>query len=130
MLSSRNIRMRKASKKLADKHLGPRKVIAIRGKNAYELELPKSYGRIHSTFHVALLEPYQRREGVELPKAVEIAGEEEWEVERILDARVTHKKRMYLVRWKGYTRDNDSWRMLGKQSRRFGRRNHKGSKWK
>jgi hypothetical protein len=109
MLSSRNIRMRKASKKLADKYLGPFKVIAIRGKNAYELELPKSYGRIHPTFHVALLEPYRRREGVELPEAVEVEGEEEWEVERILDTRVTHKKRKYLVRWKGYTRDNDSW---------------------
>jgi Chromo (CHRromatin Organisation MOdifier) domain len=108
MLSSRNIRMRKASKKLADKFLGPFRVIAIRGKNAYELELPKSYGRIHLTFHVALLEPYQRREGVELPEAVEIEGEAEWEVERILDTRVKRKKRMYLVRWKGYTRDNDS----------------------
>jgi hypothetical protein len=58
MLSSRNIRMRKVSKKLADKFLSLFRVIAIQGKNAYELELPKSYRRIHRTFHVALLEPY------------------------------------------------------------------------
>ena len=70
---------------LADKYLGPFKVI---------VKLPKSYGRIHPTFHVALLEPYPSREGVELPKAVEVAGEEEWEVKRILDARFTHKKRV------------------------------------
>jgi hypothetical protein len=108
MLSSRNICMRKALKKLADKFLGPFQVIAMRGKNAYELALSKSYGRIHSTFHVALLKPYQRHKGVELPEAVEIEGEEEWEVERILNTRVTHKKRMFLVRWKGYIRDNDS----------------------
>ena len=96
MLSSRNIRMRKAYKKLVDKYLDPFELIAIRGKHAYELELPKSYGRFHSTFHVALLEPYQRREGIELPEAVEVDGEEEWEVERIPDARATHKERMYL----------------------------------
>jgi Chromo (CHRromatin Organisation MOdifier) domain len=59
-------------------------------------------------FHVALLKPYQHHEGVELLEAMEIEGEEEWEVERILNTRVTHKKRIFLVRWKGYTRDNDS----------------------
>jgi Chromo (CHRromatin Organisation MOdifier) domain len=84
-------------------------VIAIRGKNAYELELPKSYSRIHLTFHVTLLEPYQRREGVELPELIKIDGEDEWEVERILDTRVICKKRLFLMRWKGYTRDNDLW---------------------
>jgi hypothetical protein len=52
-------------------------VIAIRGKNAYELELPKSYSRIYPTFHVALLEPYQRREGVKLLKPIKIDGEDE-----------------------------------------------------
>jgi hypothetical protein len=77
MLSSRNIRMRRASKKLANKFLSPFRVIAIQGKNAYELELPKSYSRIYPTFHVALLEPYQRQEGVELPKPIEIDGEDE-----------------------------------------------------
>jgi hypothetical protein len=108
ILSSRNIRIRRASKKLADKFLGPFQVIAIRGKNVYKLELPKSYSRIHPTFHVILLEPYQRREGVELPEPIEIDGEDEWEVERILNTRVVRKKRLFLVRWKGYIRDNDS----------------------
>jgi hypothetical protein len=58
MLSSRNIRIRKASKKLADKFLSPFRVIVIRGKNIYKLELLKSYRRIHRTFHVTLLELY------------------------------------------------------------------------
>jgi hypothetical protein len=98
MLSSRNIRMRRASKKLTDKFLGLFRVIAIRGKNAYKLELPKSYSRIHPTFHVTLLEPYQRREGVKLPEPIKIDGEDEWEVERILDTRVVRKKRLFLMR--------------------------------
>jgi uncharacterized protein YtpQ (UPF0354 family) len=58
MLSSRNIRIRKASKKLINKFLDPFRVITIQGKNVYELELPKSYRRIYRTFHVTLLEPY------------------------------------------------------------------------
>jgi hypothetical protein len=58
MLSSRNIRIRKASKKLVDKYFSSFKVIIIQGKNTYELELPKSYDRIYPTFHVALLELY------------------------------------------------------------------------
>jgi hypothetical protein len=77
MLSSRNIRIRKALKKLTDKFLSSFRVIVIRGKNIYELELPKSYRRIHRTFHVILLELYQRWEGVKLPKVVEIEGEAE-----------------------------------------------------
>lgn len=110
MLASKNIRMRKPSKKLADKFLGPFRVEATVGRNAYRLTLPKMYGRIHPTFPVALLEPYQRREGVVLPDPVEIDGEDEWEVEDVLDARETpagHKQ--FLVRWQGFTRESDSW---------------------
>ena len=62
MLSSRHIRIRKACKKHADKFIGPFKVVAIIGKNAYRRDFPKSDGRIHPTFHVALLKPYQRRD--------------------------------------------------------------------
>ena len=109
MLSSRHIRMRKASKKLADKFLGPFKVMEAIGKNAYKLDLPKSYGRIHRTFHVALLEPYSRREGQEPPEPIPVEGEDEWAVERILDERETQGKRMFLVRWDGFTAENDTW---------------------
>lgn len=109
MLSAKNIRMRRPSKKLADRYVGPFTILEVVGKNAYKLDLPKSYGRIHPTFHVSLLEKYQRREGVEPPEPVEVDGEEWWEVESILDEVKTHGKRKFLVRWKGFTAENDTW---------------------
>jgi hypothetical protein len=107
MLSSKNIRMRKAFKKLADKFLDPFKIKAIVGRNAYKLDLLKSYRRIHPTFHVTLLEPYRRREGVVLPEPIDINDEEEWEVEEVLDECVSHGKRLFLMRWRGFSRDQD-----------------------
>lgn len=112
LLSSKNIRTLRASKKLADKFLGPFEVLKVVGQNAYTLALPKKYGRLHDTFHVSLLEPYHRREGQETPEPMDIDGEEEWEVEEILDHRETREGRQYLVRWKGYSEAGDTWEPL------------------
>ena len=38
---------------------------------------------------------------------MEVDGEEEWEVEEVLDARITRNRLRYLIRWKGY--DEDTW---------------------
>ena len=97
LLSSKHIRLQKASRKLADKFLGPFEVLKVVGKNAYTLKLPKKYGRLHSTFHVSLLEPYRQRPGSEKPTAIDIASEEEWEVEKILDVKMTKIGRRFLV---------------------------------
>ena len=110
LLASKHIRTRRASKKLADKYLGPFKVLKRVGQNAYRLELPQKYGRLHPTFHVSLLEAYRTREGVEPPEPVEIDGEEEFVVERVLDERTTKSGRVqYLVRWQGYSEADDTW---------------------
>ena len=61
------------------------------GRNARHLELPGTM-RIHPVFHVSLLEPYNGQESErpiqEPPRLIEIDGEEEWEVEAILDSRL------------------------------------------
>jgi hypothetical protein len=108
-LSTQHIKLRKPSKKLTEKFVGPFKVIDIVGQNAYTLELPKQYDRLHQTFHVSLLEPYRRREGEELPGPTMLDGEEGWEVERILDERKSKGKRMFLVKWLGFTPDQNTW---------------------
>jgi Chromo (CHRromatin Organisation MOdifier) domain len=109
MLSSRHIRLRRASKKLSDRYLGPFPITKKLGQNAYQLSLPKMYGRIHPTFHVSLLEPYRLRKGCEPPTPIEIDNEEEWEVDRVLDAEGSQPRRRFLVRWKGCTAEEDSW---------------------
>ena len=42
-------------------------------------------------------------------KPVIIEGEEESEVEKILNKRMVRGKKKFLVRWKGYTAEEDIW---------------------
>jgi len=43
------------------------------------------------------------------PAPVIIEGEEEWEVEKILNKWQIRGKHKYLVRWKGFTAESDTW---------------------
>jgi hypothetical protein len=75
LLSSRNIRTRKAYKKFNDRFISLFRVMEKVNKNTYKLNLLKRYGRLYKTFGVTLLEPYRRREKQESPKSVEIDDE-------------------------------------------------------
>jgi len=45
----------------------------------------------------------------EMPQPVVIEGEEEWEVEKIMNKRQVQGKDKYLVQWKGCTAEEDTW---------------------
>ena len=79
---------------------------------AYRLELPGQM-RIHPVFHVSLLEPYVesgiRGRKQEPPLPVEVEGELEYEVERVLDSRVVRGKLRYFVDWRGYGPESRTW---------------------
>lgn len=111
LLSSKNIRTVRASKKLDHRFLGPFKIEKRIGKQAYRLALPSKYSRIHNVFHVSLLEPYYQRTG-ETPHVIQpdlIDGQESWEVLDILDKRTRKGTDEYLIRWKGFGPADDSW---------------------
>ena len=108
-LAAKNIRTVRVSTKLADRFLGPFKVVSRIGTNAYKLDLPKKYGRLHHTFHVSLLEPFRVREGCEPPEPIDIEGDEEWEVQEILSERKRGRGTQFYVRWKGFSEAHDSW---------------------
>jgi hypothetical protein len=112
LLSSRNIRTVRASKKLDDRFLGPFQVIEKIGKQAYRLKLPLKYSKIHNVFHVSLLEPYRRRPGQKtvIIQPDLINGEEQWAVERLLGRRIHRGKEEFLVRWKGFDSSEDQWK--------------------
>jgi len=51
-----------------------------------------------------------KRQKKEEEKPVEVEGVEEWEVEKILNKRKVRGVTKYLVQWKGFTAENDSWK--------------------
>ena len=70
---------------------------------------------IHPVFHVSLLTPHAHSELPDRhppePASLEVEGEEEYEVEEVLDSRRygRWKKLQYLVRWKGWGPEHNSW---------------------
>ena len=70
--------------------------------------------KIHNVFHISLLRRYNEdphgRKPERPPPIVTEEGEEEWEVEKILNSRIYKqgrgKRLQFLVKWKGYS---DKW---------------------
>ena len=92
--------------------VGPYKVKGIISNNVVELELPKSI-KIHPVVNVSRVQLYKPQvEGQKKipPKLVIIEGEEEFEVEKILNKRTVRGKEKFLVRWKGYMAEKDTWK--------------------
>jgi len=114
LLSTRDLKWQmvgRSSEKLIERFVGPYKIKAIISSNVVELELPATI-RIHLVVNVSQIKRYidqvddQRKE---TPQPVLIEGEEEWEVEKILNKRRIRGKDKFLVRWKGFMAEGDTW---------------------
>jgi len=83
-----NIKTARPSNKLHYKKIGPFTILAKIGTSAYKLALPPSMA-IHNTFHISLHEPYQYNQFPsqikELPPSIQIEGEDEYELDEIID---------------------------------------------
>ena len=96
------------------KHFGPFPITKKISRIVYHLALPASM-KVHNIFHVDLLMPYKETPAYSKahsrPPPVIKEGEEEYEVESILDMRQKgHGHTLqYLVHWKGYHHLDDSW---------------------
>jgi hypothetical protein len=94
------------------KCLGPFKIAKLVGLVACQLELPPQF-KIHNVFHVSLLEPYHENQIPERhrepPALVEIEGQEEFEVQEVLDSKKIRGKLMYLIFWQGYPPSEATW---------------------
>ena len=103
--------MKRATKKLTEKFIRPYVVRKIVLENVVELELLASL-RIHLVVNVRRIVKYRKQvEGqkkIPLPP-VEVVGEKEYEVEEILDRQERRGKTKYLVKWKGYTVEENTW---------------------
>ena len=106
--------MKRVTKKLTEKFIGLYMVKKIVLENAVELEL-LALLRVHPVVNVRRLVKYREQvEGQKKipPPPVKVAGEKEYEVEKILDRQERRGKIKYLVKWKGYTAEENTWKGL------------------
>jgi len=81
---------------------------------AYRLRLPHQMKQLHPVFNVVKLtlapdNPITgQKTGNHLPSIV-IDREAEWEVEEILDSHWHWRRFQYLIKWKEYGREHNSW---------------------
>jgi len=114
LLSTKDLKWQmkgRRSEKLTEHFVGPYKVKGIISSNMIELELPKSI-KIYPVVNVSRVRLYKPQiEGQKKipPKPVIIEGEEEFKVEKILNKRLVRGKEKFLVRWKRYMAEEDTW---------------------
>ena len=101
--------------KFLPKYVGPFVIIERIGKLAYRLDIPDR-SRAHNVFHVSNLKKYltssSTKKKITMPDAIVVDGQEEFEVEEILDVKSTRNHKLYLVKWKGYPLHDATWEPL------------------
>jgi len=114
MLSTKDLKYQmvgRRTEKLTERFVGPYRIKKIISSNVVELELPSTI-KIHPVVNVSRIHRYVGQvqgQKKEQPLPVIIEGEEEWEVERILNKWWIRGKDKYLVHWKGFTAESDTW---------------------
>jgi transposase InsO family protein len=109
-LTAKDIKIHQKTPKLGPRQLGPYKVLEQIGDLDYCFELP-SYLNLNPVFHVSRLSPWHDNSlhKPPLPEPVVVQGEEEYEVDSIIDSRVYRRQLQYLVCWKGYGEGENTW---------------------
>ena len=99
------------TKKLMERYVGPYVIEEVVSTNAVKLRLLPSM-RIHPVVNVSWIVRYKEQikgQKKEEGKPVKVEGVEEWEVEKILNKKKMRGVEKYLIRWKGFTVEGDTW---------------------
>ena len=112
-MDAKDLQNERPSKKLDDKRFGPFEVLEVVGPNAYKLRLPARM-KIHPVFNTVKLRPYKEdpipdRVTHSRPGPVIKGDNPEWEVEYIEDSKLKYGKLHYLVKWKGFPKEESTW---------------------
>ena len=112
MLSMKDLVFRERPvQKLTERYVGPYAIEEVVSSNAVKLQLP-SLMRIHLVVNMSQIVWYKEQvkgQKKEEGKPIEVEGVEEWEVEKILNKRKIREQEKYLVRWKEFTTEEDTW---------------------
>lgn len=113
MLSTKNIRTTRPIRKFSERMLGPFKVIEQLSETAFRLKLPLEFRRIHSVFHISLLEPVRKSSipGRTNPPPPPINLEGYYKIKEIVDSRYNRvrKRFEYRIEWDGYENDPEQY---------------------
>jgi len=99
------------SKKLTERYVGPYVIEEVVSSNVVKLRLPSSM-RIHLVVNISQIVRYKEQmmeQKKEEGKPIEVEGVEEWEVEKILNKKTMRGVVRYLIWWKGFTAEGDTW---------------------
>ena len=94
-----------------ERYVGPYAIEEVVLSNAVKLRLP-SLMRIHPVVNVSQIVRYKKQvkgQKKEEGKPVEIEEVKEWEVEKILNKKKIRGVEKYLIWWKGFTVEGDTW---------------------
>ena len=98
-------------RKLTERYIGSYAIEKVISLNTVKLQLPSSI-RIHPVVNVSRIVHYKEQmkgQKKEEGKLVEVEGVEEWEVEKILNKKKMRGVVKYLIRWKGFMAEGDTW---------------------
>jgi len=109
-----DIKMTCPSPKLSHHRLGPFEVERQVGQSAYCLKLPHGIRLLHPVFNIVKLsatseDPIPGRKLQALPPPIVVDREPEWEVEEILDSHWHQRRFQFLIKWKDFGREHNSW---------------------
>ena len=112
MLSTKDLVFKeRPARKLVDWYVGPYTIEKMVSTNVIKLWLPTLI-RIHLVVNISWIVQYKEQVGEqkkEEEKPIEVEGVEEWEVEKILNKRKIRGVEKYLVWWKGFMIESDTW---------------------
>jgi len=112
LLSTKDLMFKeRPSKKLIERYVGPYAIEEVVSSNAVKLRLPSSM-RIHLVVNVSQIVRYKEQmkgQKKEEGKLVEVERVEEWEVEKILNKKKMRGVEKYLIWWKGFMVEGDTW---------------------
>jgi len=112
MLSTKDLVFKERPvRKLTERYVGPYEIEEVVSSNAVKLQLP-TLMKIHLIVNVSQIVRYKEQvkgQKKDEGKLIEVKGAKKWEVERILNKKKIRGVEKYLVWWKGFTAERDTW---------------------